>query len=53
MPGGVVYESSIRGFPELDNFDTVYLWDGGSAVINSVELTYNGAFNQKIKLRRR
>lgn len=51
--GRVVYESSIRGFPELDNFDTVYLWDGGSAAINSTELTYNGAFRQKLKLRRR
>jgi hypothetical protein len=51
--GRVVYESNIRGFPELDNFDTVYLWDGGAAVINSIELTYNGAFNQKLKLRRR
>ena len=51
--GRVVYESSIRGFPELDNFDTVYMWDGGAATINSTELTYNGALNQKLKLRRR
>ena len=51
--GRVVYESSTRGFPELDNFDTVYMWDGGAATINSTELTYNGAFNQRIKLRRR
>jgi hypothetical protein len=51
--GRVVYESSIRGFPELDNFDTVYMWDGGAATINSAELTYNGAFSQKLKLRRR
>ena len=51
--GRVVYESSARGFPELDNFDTVYMWDGGAATINSTELTYNGAFNQKLKLRRR
>jgi hypothetical protein len=51
--GRVIYESSIRGFPELDNFDTVYMWDGGAATINSAELTYNGAFSQKLKLRRR
>lgn len=51
--GRVVYESNIRGFPELDNFDTVYMWDGGAATINSSELTYTGAFNQKLKLRRR
>jgi hypothetical protein len=51
--GRVAYESSIRGFPELDNFDIVYMWDGGAATINSMELTYNGAFSQKLKLRRR
>jgi len=51
--GRVIYESDTRGFPELDNYDTVYMWDGGAAVINSLELTYNGAFNQKLKLRRR
>jgi hypothetical protein len=51
--GRVAYESSIRGFPELDNYDTVYMWDGGAAVINSMELTYNGALRQKLKLRRR
>lgn len=51
--GRVVYESNIRGFPELNNFDTVYMWDGGAATINSMEMTYNRAFNQKLKLRRR
>lgn len=47
----ITYEDSLRGFPELDMFDAIYLQSGCIATINHSELTYNGAMNQKLKLR--
>ena len=47
----VTYEDEVRGFPELDLFDTIYL-AGAPAVLTETELTYNGALRQKLKLRR-
>lgn len=47
----VTYEDEVRGFPELDLFDTIYL-AGAPAMLTETELTYNGALRQKLKLRR-
>lgn len=48
----VVYDYNVRGFPELDYGDTVYLGGDTSAVITNLELSYNGAFNGSMRLRR-
>lgn len=47
----VTYNNSIRGFPELDCGDTIYLENGNPAVITENTLTYNGAFNSDLTLR--
>ena len=48
----IVYDDNIRGFPELEYGDYIYLSDGSSAVITNLELQYTGAFSGKIRLRR-
>lgn len=48
----VVYDYNTRGFPELEYGDTIYLDGVSSAVITSLELSYNGAFNGSMRMRR-
>lgn len=48
----IQFQVSCKGFPELDCGDYITLWDGGIAQITENQLSYNGAFNQKLTLRR-
>ena len=45
------YNLETRGFPELEPGDWIELWDGRSAQITQMELSFNGAFRQTITLR--
>lgn len=46
------YTAELRGFPELDMADIITLDDGSTAQITASELTYNGAFRQKLTYRK-
>ncbi len=48
----VTYDYKVRGYPEIDLFDAIYLHDGSAAMINNIELSYNGALNQRLELRK-
>ncbi len=48
----ITYKDAIRGFPELEYGDTIYLDDDVPATITDIELSYNGAFNENLVLRR-
>lgn len=50
--GRVTYKNSVRGFPELDCGDTIYLEGDTPARITGLNNTYNGAFRTTISLRR-
>lgn len=48
----IVYDYNVRGFPELEYGDTIYLDGEVAATITNLELTYNGALNSSMRLRR-
>lgn len=48
----VTYNDTIRGFPELEYGDTIYLDNKQPATITNLSLTYDGAFREELELRR-
>ena len=48
----IIYNDDTRGFPELDQGDTIYLDGDASALITKSTLKYNGAFRSTLTLRR-
>lgn len=49
----VVYTMETKGYPELECGDFVQARDGSPAQIIETDLTYNGAFREKFKLRKK
>lgn len=46
------FETKSRGYPEISSGDYIYLWKGSLGQIIETNLTYNGAFNETMKIRK-